>query len=122
MTKSQNMLSLSTLALVGALFALPAISSDANASATSKLMNCQFNSMQKTIDCCEKVLRKEDKPLWMIGSGTNCKSVAKCFGGGTVNSISYVPQRRCRIVILEQDGGNGDRQRGRSQRSGRQSK
>jgi hypothetical protein len=108
MTKTLNLLSLSTLALVGAIFALPAISSDANASATSQLMRCQFNTKQKVVDCCQRVLRDERKPQWMKEASGNCSSAAVCVPGKKQgrSPISFVAAKqkpKCFIKIRNYD-------------------
>jgi hypothetical protein len=116
MTKTLNVLSLSSLALLGAMFALPVISSDANASATSQLMRCQFNTKQKVVDCCQRVLRDERKPQWMKATGGNCSSAAVCVPGGrqgraALSFASAKPKPKCFIKIRHNDeptkGGEG---------------
>jgi hypothetical protein len=102
MTKTFNILSLSTLALVGALFALPAISSDANASATSQLKRCQFNTKQKVIDCCEHVLRTERKPFWIHDARGSCETLAVCTGKRSASRKCWV---RYEQEIYRRDGG-----------------
>jgi hypothetical protein len=107
MTKTLNILSLSTLALVGAMFTLPAISTDANASATSKLMRCQFLTKQKVVDCCQRVLRTEKKPYWLHDTGGSCSSAAVCVPGKpaklALTHVAAVKKPRCFIKMVYGD-------------------
>jgi hypothetical protein len=123
MNTLQTSLSLSAVALVGSLLAMPLLTSTANASVTSQLMNCQFNSKQKSIDCCQKILRTQNKPIWMINAGGSCSSVVKCVGGGGAKgplAVTYVrAPKRCVVYIPNDNGNDGGRQHDTPQRPGR---
>jgi hypothetical protein len=109
MTKIQSGLTLTALALTGAFLALPLLVGDAKASTTSKLMNCRYDSRQKVMDCCQRVLRTESKPYW-ISSGTgSCSSVVKCVGGGKYGATASIVNKpkRCFVVIPNEDS-HGD--------------
>jgi hypothetical protein len=123
MNTFQTSLSLSAVAVIGSLLAMPLLTSEANASVTSQLMNCQFNSKQKSIDCCQKILRSEKKPIWMVNAGGSCSSVVKCVGGGNAPrplSITYVPKpKKCIVYIPDENGNDGGRQHDTPQRPSR---
>jgi hypothetical protein len=107
------------------------IASSAQASVTSKINNCRYDTKQKVVDCCERALRNEDKPAWMVESGRSCSAAAVCVkvrargGRPTVSYVSATPmKKRCfiKMQIELNDGGNnknpnGDR--GRPQRGNR---
>jgi uncharacterized membrane protein len=110
MTKVQFGMTVTALALTGAFLALPLLVGDAKANTTSKLMNCRYDTRQKVMDCCQRVLRSESRPYW-ISSGTgSCGSVVKCVGGGKKPSYSTVASvvskpKRCFIAIPSEDSG-----------------
>lgn len=120
MTKFNATLSLSTLAAVGALMAMPLFAGSANAGATSDLMRCKFNTKQKVVDCCQRILHDQQKPQWLPGGEGNCAAATKCVGtykSRQVAAIAYVPAKpRCFITIPNNPTTDGDtprvRQRG----------
>jgi hypothetical protein len=123
MNTLQTSLSLSAVAVIGSLLAMPLLTSEANASVTSQLMNCQFNTQQKSVDCCQKILRTQKKPIWMINAGGSCSAAVKCVGGGSRGrfAISAVrTYRKCRVYILDENGGDGGRFKDTPQRPTRQ--
>jgi hypothetical protein len=100
-----------SLALLG--YAL--LASSAQASVTSELNKCRYDTKQKVIECCNRVLRDEDKPQWMLESNRNCRSAAVCFGqakgGGSPVAIAYVaakPKKKCFIKIQLETYDGGD--------------
>jgi hypothetical protein len=112
MNKLQTSLSFSAVVVAGALFALPALTSAANASVTSNLMNCKYNSKQKTISCCQQVIRSKQLPQWFQNAGGSCSAVVKCVGGGgNQNNITFIATprtRKCYVYIpneVDRDGG-----------------
>ncbi len=116
MTKTTNILSLSALALIGAVFVLPTLSSDANASATSKLLNCNFDSKQQVVDCCKRVLQTEKKPYWLHDAGGSCGAVSICVPVKqtrrfVATHLAAPPKRKCLIKIPSENaeikGGTG---------------
>jgi uncharacterized membrane protein len=110
MTKIQSGLTLTALALTGAFLALPLLVGDAKASTTSKLMNCRYDSRQKVMDCCQRVLRTESKPYWISSGAGSCSSVVKCVGGGkkttygVTASVANKP-KRCFVAIPNENSG-----------------
>jgi hypothetical protein len=123
MTTFKSVLSLSTFA---ALIAIPLMISGAQASTTGKLLACQANSKQGVVDCCERILRTNKRPLWMIGGGSSCNSAAVCRGGsssgGEKLSAAFVAApKRCGIYIPQQETPSKDRpesnEGGQNQRS-----
>ena len=114
-------------AVSAAVLALPLLASSASASATSKLMSCQFDTKNKVVDCCQRVIRDEKRPMWMPAGNGGCASVAKCVGGGKKPSavaIAYVPTRKpkCGIYIpqIQDGGGSNDDTPGTPNRPSRQ--
>jgi hypothetical protein len=105
MNKS-TILAVSAASLSAALLSLSLLSAPANASTTSMLMNCKYNTKQKVIDCCQRILRKQPKPIWLEEGSSGCAAVAKCSKTGPSHSITYVPQR-CYIQIPSEGGGTG---------------
>lgn len=109
MTRIQSGTTLIALSLTGAILALPLLVGDAKASTTSKLLNCRYDTRQKVMDCCQRVLRTESRPYW-ISSGTgSCGSVVKCVGGGKKATYATVANKpkRCSIVIPNDDSSRG---------------
>ena len=118
MTKN-TLFSTAAAALSAAVLAMPLLAGSASASTTSKLMSCQFDTKNKVVDCCQRVLRNEKRPMWMPAGNGGCSTVAKCVGGGKGGkvAISYVaaPGRKpkCGIYIppTNDNGGRDDDKR-----------
>jgi hypothetical protein len=108
MTRFQTTLSLSTLSLAGALFAMPLFSGGADASVTSQLLKCQFGTKNKVVSCCKNILHDNQRPEWM-SQGHTCQTIIKCVGGGgSTYAATYVPaNRRCAVYIPDNGGGDG---------------
>jgi hypothetical protein len=100
MTKFQMTLA----ALATTLLAAPMIIAGAEASTTSDLQNCRYDSRQKTIECCDRIIRNVERlPQWWPTGQRNCSTagVVKCFGGKRrgLSAVSYSPSRRLRCFI-----------------------
>jgi hypothetical protein len=103
MTKT-TLLAATAATFATALLAIPLLAGSANASVTSKLQNCRYDSREKVISCCEKVVRRGVKPFWMVQAGGTCGSVVVCKGGGKtsgrpVAAISVVAPRKPKCFV-----------------------
>jgi hypothetical protein len=110
MKKIQTGMTLTAFAMVGAFLALPLLVGDAKANATSKLMNCRYDTRQKVMDCCQRVLRTESKPYWISSGLGSCSGAVRCVGGGkkpTYATIAAIKPKRCFIVVPQDDGQHG---------------
>jgi hypothetical protein len=106
MTKFNSMLSLSALTFAGALFAMPLLSSGAQASVTSDLMQCKFNTKQKVVSCCQRILHDRKRPTWMPGGENACGQASVCIGSsrkGRVSAVAVAQAKpRCFIRIVRE--------------------
>lgn len=90
-----------------------AFTSGAEASTTSQLNKCRYNDKRQVVECCQRILRDANKPLWMVESGLNCNSAAKCAKksdgrrGGTF-AIAYVPKKSKVKCYIDMQGGGND--------------
>jgi hypothetical protein len=119
MTATQTNFSLSALAIVGAAFGIAILSTSAHASVTSDLLNCKYNTKQKTISCCQQVIRGKTLPRWFKEANSSCSTVVKCGYGGSEGSsptggqgkrskcFVYIPQDTDRDGGRDKDSGNG---------------
>ncbi len=71
---------LSASVLLAALIIVPQMAGSAKAGATDNLLKCKYNSRQQTINCCEHILKTNQRPQWM-SSGGSCTAAVKCVGG-----------------------------------------
>jgi hypothetical protein len=114
MTALKSVLCISTFA---SLIALPMMLSGAQASTTTRLLSCQANSRQQVIDCCESVLRTEQRPYWMVNGRNGCTAAVACSGRGNYNSKALSAAlvkapKRCAMYIpsIEQKSNNPQRE------------
>jgi hypothetical protein len=106
MTATKTTLSLSALAIAGAVFVIASFSTSAHASVSSDLLNCKYNTKQKTISCCQQVIRGKKLPRWFREASSSCNAVVKCVGGGEQGT-----RNRCYVYIpddIYRDGGRGN--------------
>lgn len=54
----------------------------ANASVTSQLGKCKFNSRDETVHCCSLIIKNQDKPWWFKENFSSCEAAVACQGGG----------------------------------------
>jgi hypothetical protein len=95
---------LSAAAVLAALAIAPQLSTSAQASVTSDLMNCRYNSRQQTINCCEQILKINDRPQWLRSNGSSCSGVVKCVSGKQkLTYLAAVPKPRCYVEIPSDD-------------------
>jgi hypothetical protein len=91
---------LSALAALAVMAIAPQFSGSAQASVTSDLMNCRYNTRQQTINCCEQILKINDRPQWLRSNGGSCAGVVKCVAvKQTVTYVAAAPKPKCFIQI-----------------------
>jgi hypothetical protein len=110
MTKFQ----MTMAAAAASLIAIPMFAASANASVTSQLGNCKYNSKEKTMNCCNQIIRNADRlPMWWPTEQRSCNSagVVKCNGGskGKTYALTYVPasKPKCYVEILIDNSNDG---------------
>lgn len=82
-----------------ALFSMLSFGSTAQASSVT---SCHGTTANKVVGCCEQLVKKNGRPLWMIMSSTSCKEAAVCRGGHVgLAAIAAVAPRRCYIRMAE---------------------
>jgi hypothetical protein len=94
MTKSNSIHKFTIAAAFGAaaLFSMLSFGSTAEA---ANVLSCQGNTAGQVISCCEKLVKKNGRPVWMIDDGVSCKKIAVCRGG--FNGIAAAVVKRCYI-------------------------
>jgi len=95
-----------------ALFSMLAFGGAAEA---KSVLNCQGGTSKKVVDCCEKLVKENGRPFWMVQSGMTCKRIAVCRGGPNLLAIAVVPNRcYARVLEIRDDGSEkrGDPGRG----------
>jgi hypothetical protein len=100
MTKLTSGLCIATLAVVGALI----MSSGVQASTTTKLLSCQANSKQKVVDCCDRILRTNQRPYWITSGLGGCGGVVACKAGGKPTktyfaAVTVTKPKKCVVYI-----------------------
>jgi hypothetical protein len=73
-------------------------STTANAAGMSLRETCVGRSISAVESCCDTWVRRNGKPMWMMGTG-GCRSSAACSAGGGAGSgiyaIAYVKKPIC---------------------------
>jgi hypothetical protein len=99
-----------SLAAAFAIVGYAAFTSGADASTTSQLNKCRYNTKRQVVECCERILRDENKPYWMVEGGHNCNSAAKCtkksYGTKETFAIAYVPKKPKLKCFIDMHGGD----------------
>ncbi len=109
-------------AALGAAAMLSMLSFGGSAEAAQSLSSCKGATASKVISCCEKMVKENGRPTWMIETKTSCHQAAVCKGGSGPSPLALVVvAKRCylRTVVLmdESHGKNGnDGGRGRQLR------
>jgi hypothetical protein len=100
MTNFKSIALLGAVAATTTLFALPLFSGAAEASMTSRLNHCRFDTKSKALDCCEDIT-KNKKPLWMRENNLSCQQAVVCTPRQKKQSITYVaaPDLSCYVQI-----------------------
>jgi hypothetical protein len=122
-TQGENMTTInsthkfSAAAAIGAA-ALFSLLSMGNTAQASSVTSCHGTTLNKVVDCCEQLVKKNGRPLWMLTTGTSCKAAAVCRGGhgGPLAIAAVAPSpRRCYVHIVEivkegggEEGGGND--------------
>ena len=77
-----------------ALFSMLAFGSTAEA---KSVLSCQGGTSKKVVDCCEKLVKENGRPYWMIQAGMTCKKAAACRGGPNDIAAIALVVKRCYI-------------------------
>ena len=95
---SRKTLILAAFAVLGGLnFAAP----QAQAGITDSLQRCNTNIKGRWIKCCETVIKREGKPLWMLEAQGSCQTSVVCTRGSSgVTRSLVVAMRPTRCVLL----------------------
>jgi hypothetical protein len=105
MTKFNSTHKISAGAVFGAaiLFSMLSFGSSAEA---SNILSCHGNTAGQVISCCEKLVKKNGRPMWMIGN--SCKKIAVCRAPGLI-AVAAVAPNRCyaRLADMNDAGGPG---------------
>ncbi len=88
-------------AAFGAAAVLSLLSSGGSAEAAS-VASCKGSSRAAVVSCCERLVKKNGRPFWMIQSGTNCQAATVCHSGkGGIPGIAAVAAKPCHIQIVQ---------------------
>jgi hypothetical protein len=97
---SRSTLAVATLLGLGA---LGFSSLSAHADVTGQLMQCKTFSKQKVISCCDRIIKYNKKPIWMIENNQSCHTAVKCILKKP--SITYVRKPLCYVDVNIPIGG-----------------
>jgi hypothetical protein len=104
MNISATTFNFSAILVLAALAIAPQFSTPAQASVTSDLLNCRYNSRQQTVNCCEYILKTNQRPQWMQSGNGSCSSVVKCVGGKLGRAaIAVNLKSKCYVQIPNND-------------------
>jgi hypothetical protein len=111
---------LTLIALAATVMAAPLLAGSANASVTSKLGKCKFDSRDKTMNCCDQIMKKaKNVPMWWPTESRSCSAagVVVCAGGkrGTPG-VTAVALRRQKCWVQVQQNDTPSRNNGSSER------
>ena len=83
------------------------------------VLSCQGGTSKKVVDCCEKLVKENGRPFWMVQSGMTCKKITVCRGGSNLLAVAVVAPNRCYARVLEtrDDGSEKHGDPGRPTRS-----
>jgi hypothetical protein len=102
-------LNFTLIALAATVMAAPLLAGNANASVTSKLGKCKFDSRDKTMNCCDQIMKQaKNAPMWWPTESRSCSSagVVVCSGGKRGrNGIAAVAVRKpkCWVQVRHND-------------------
>ena len=128
MTKGFTQSSIFSAALLSALGFVMLASGSAEAAA-GNFDRCKANNKQQVITCCDEQVKKLGKrPLWMVSSGSSCKTAARCvwvtvYGDGPLTHVAapkrvkkcYIPRQNLRKKDHESSTGVDRREPDRDQ-------
>ena len=95
-----------------------AMMSQAGTASAKSVTSCEGGSRRSVIECCETLVQRKGKPLWMKQTGRNCSSAVVCTGGGggkpTYTYVAAPKPKLCMVkrVDRDRDGGNDNPNRG----------
>jgi hypothetical protein len=97
-----------------------AMLSQSGAASAKSVTHCEGASRQSVIECCETLVQRKGKPLWMKQTGRNCSSSVVCKGGGKPTFTHVSAPKLCMIKRVERDrdGGNDRPDRGNDNPNG----
>lgn len=109
MTQTLNLRSL-TVASAFALTASLAMFAQTGAASAKNVLNCRGDTRADVLECCNEIVERKGKPVWMIQTGQNCKSIARgarCVSkqGSTITAAVVVT--KCKIVFFAEDDSGG---------------
>ena len=106
MSKFINNTQFTAAAAFGAAALFSMLSFGGTAEAKS-VLSCQGGTSKKVVDCCEKLVKENGRPFWMVQSGMTCKKITTCRGGPNLVAVAVVAPKRCyaRFLALRDDGG-----------------
>ena len=115
MSKINMQTTFSAAAAVGAVALFSLLSFGGKAEAASGIFNCRGTNASQVTSCCEKYVKKNGMPYWMIEAQTSCKQAAVCrkSKGGLYSIAVAVPAKPCFLqtpVKLKENGGSEDGQ------------
>ncbi len=105
MTNSNSTHKFTIAAAFGAAALFSMLSFGSNAEAAN-ILSCQGNTAGQVISCCEKLVKKNGRPVWMIEDAVSCNKIAACRGPGLL-AIAAVAPNRCYARLLAMGGGEG---------------
>lgn len=80
-------------------------STTANAAGKSLRETCFGKSRAAVENCCDTWVRRNGKPVWMMGPGESCRSSATCNSGGGgssgIKAIAYVKKPICYLEDIQ---------------------
>ena len=96
-----------------------AMMSQAGTASANSVTSCEGASRRSVIECCETLVQRKGKPLWMKQTGRNCSSAVVCTGGGgggklALTHVAAPKPKLCMVkrVDRDRDGGNDNPNRG----------
>lgn len=104
MNMSATTFNFSATVLLATLAFAPQFFGSAQAGVTSDLLNCKYNSRQKTVSCCEHTLKVNTRPLWLQGSNGSCSTMVKCVASkGKYLTTASNAKPKCYVVLPKKD-------------------
>ena len=86
----------SAVAAMGAAAVFSVLSFGGNAEAAS-VLGCKGATASKVKSCCERIVKEDGRPAWMIKSDTSCSEAVACKGGASPLALVAVVAQRCYI-------------------------
>lgn len=86
----------SAVAAMGAAAIFSVLLFGGNAEAAS-VSSCKGATASKVKSCCERIVKENGRPHWMIKSGTTCSEAVACKGGASPLALVAVVAQRCYI-------------------------